>query len=96
MLGCKAFVVVIEQRNWQNASSPARDCSFPRSGFLQGTHSLQLHEKLQRLCLVTDRGLHVDAQISHRLLSLLAQKKQLRKIFIGSGTYRLQGANSGL
>jgi len=57
---------------------------------MQGTHSLQLHNELETLSLKTDRGLHVDAQICHRLLSFLAQKKRLRKVQICSGYYSLQ------
>lgn len=57
---------------------------------MQGTHSLQLHNELETMSLKTDRGLHVDAQICHRLLSFLAQKKRLKKVQICSGYYRLQ------
>jgi hypothetical protein len=57
---------------------------------MQGTHSLQLHNELETMSLRTDRGLHVDAQICHRLLSFLAQKKRLKEVQICSGYYSLQ------
>ncbi len=57
---------------------------------MQGTHSLQLHNDLESLMLMTDRGLRIDAQNSDRLLSFLAQKKHLREVTVGSGYYRLQ------
>ena len=56
----------------------------------QGTHSLQLHSQLEVMSLKTDRGLHVDAQMCHRLLSFLAQKKRLREVQVCSGYYSLQ------
>ena len=42
------------------------------------------------MSLKTDRGLHVDAQMCHRLLSFLAQKKRLREVQVCSGYYSLQ------
>lgn len=57
---------------------------------MQGTHSLGLHNNLESLALMTNRGFRIDAQNSDRLLSLLSQKNSLKKLVIGSGFYRLQ------
>jgi len=47
------------------------------------------------MSLKTDRGLHVDAQICHRLLSYLAQKKRLKEVQVCSGYYSLQSIQGG-
>ena len=80
--------------NGVSASSAILQSSMPHAVAdcvgVQGTHSLQLHGQLETLSLKTDRGLHVDAQMCHRLLSFLAQKKRLRQVQVCSGYLRLQ------